>query len=156
MSDISERELVRAPLAAADSLLNVFLAAHPGPREEDARVLLRAANVSEPAVVTITKAHRPSDMTPRYAVHLEAEGEGAFPIFDGSLSVEAGEDYNSFWLAVEGSYSPPGGLAGKMFDVLVGNRIAGEAARNLLIAMRDTAEATFARQEKNKPSSSSA
>lgn len=151
MSHISERELVRAPLASADRLLTAFMDANPAPHGEGARVVLHAAEVSEPAIVTLTKAHRPADMTPRFAVHWQAEGGGHFPIFDGFLTVAADEDYNSYYLVIEGDYEPPGGLAGKMFDAVIGNRIAVATTRNLLISLRDTAEGVFTKEEARKP-----
>jgi hypothetical protein len=112
---------------------------------------LHAAGFSEPAIITLTAVHHPGDMTPHYDVHWKAEGGGAFPVFHGRLTVEADEDYNSFWLAIDGSYDPPGGLAGKMFDAVVGHRFAVETTRNLLSAMRDAAEATYRREEESKP-----
>ena len=151
MSHISERVIVRAPLAWAERLLAAFFAANPAPAGEGARVILHAAEVSEPAIVTLTKAHRPEDMTPRCAVHWQAEGGGAFPEFDGFLTVEADEDYNSYWLAIDGSYKPPGGLAGKIFDAVIGHRIAVATTRNLLISSRETAETVFNREEALKP-----
>ena len=151
MSHISERQRIRAPLASADRLLTAFMDANPAPGGDGARVVLHAAEVSEPAIVSLTKAHRPQDMTPRYAVHWLAEGGGAFPIFDGFLTVAADEDYNSYYLVIEGDYEPPGGLAGKMFDAVIGNRIAVATTRNLLISLRDTAETLFTREEARKP-----
>jgi hypothetical protein len=151
MSHLSERELVHAPLGSADRLLSAFMEANPAPAAAGARVILRAAEFAEPAIVSLTPAHRPADMTPRYAVHWQAEGGGAFPIFDGFLSVAADEDYNSYWLVIEGDYEPPGGLAGKMFDAVIGNRIAVATTRNLLASLRETAEALFTKEEARKP-----
>jgi hypothetical protein len=151
MSHISERELVHAPLAWADRLLAAFITAHPAPGGKGARVILHAAEVSEPAIISLTRVHRPEDMTPRYAVRWKAEGGGAFPIFDGFLTVAADEDYNSYWLVIEGAYEPPGGLAGKVFDAVLGHRIAVATTRNLLVSLRETAELVFARDEARKP-----
>src|ERR1700734_2836318 len=97
MTSIVEKELVHAPLASADRLLQAFFAAHPAPEGPRARIMLRAGDAAQPAIVELTQAHRPQDMTPRYAIHWEAEGGGLYPNFDGELSVEADEDYNAFW-----------------------------------------------------------
>ncbi len=150
MSRISERVLVHAALPAADRLLSTFIAANPAPGGEGARVILHAANLSEPAIITVAASRRPGDMTPRYAVRWKAEGGGAFPEFDGSLLVEADEDYDAFWLVIEGAYAPPGGLAGQMFDAVVGNRIAVATTRDLLLAIRDAIEDVFAQEERRK------
>ena len=90
-------------------------------------------------------------MTPRFTVRWEAEGGGTFPVFDGFLSVAADEYYNSYWLVIEGDYEPPGGLAGKVFDAVLGNRIAVATTRNLLDSLRDTAQTLFKQEEARKP-----
>lgn len=150
MSSISERQLVHAPLPSADRLLSAYLAAHRTTKGDGARLILHAANLSEPAIVSVAGAHRPADMTPRYAVHWEAEHGEGFPVFDGTLTIDADEDYTAFWLVLEGTYEPPGGLAGKTFDVLLGHRIAAETARNLLGAIREDTETAFAAEERSK------
>jgi hypothetical protein len=151
MSQVHERELVHAALPYADHLLAAFVAANPAPSGNGARVLLHAGNIDEAAIVTLVRKHHPGDMTPRYDVHWKAETGSAFPVFSGELVVEADEDYNSFWLTIDGSYEPPGGLAGKMFDAVVGHRLALDTTHNLLLAMRDTAEAEYTRDEQSKP-----
>ena len=40
-------------------------------------------------------------------------------------------------LVLDGSYVPPGGRLGSMFDALVGNRIAAATARGLLVRVGD-------------------
>jgi hypothetical protein len=142
MGHIFARELVHAPLASAEHLLAAFFAAHAVPQRAGARVVLAAAGVRKAAIVTLTAARRPADMTPRYAMRWEAEDSDAFPTFNGTLTIDADEDYNSFWLAVDGSYEPEAELEG---------RIASEMTRNLLIALRDAAEAEFKREERSKP-----
>jgi hypothetical protein len=151
MSHVSERELVRAPLAWADRLLTAFVTANPAPSGEGARVILHAAEISEPAIISLMPAHRPEDMTPRYAVRWHAENGGVFPVFDGFLTVEADEDYNSYWLVIDGEYEPPGWLAGKVFDAVLGHRIAVATTRNLLVALRETAEIIYELEEARKP-----
>jgi hypothetical protein len=150
MTSIVEKELVHAPLASADRLLQGFFAAHPAPDGAGARIVLRAGEAAQPAIVGITRAHRPGDMTPRYAIHWEAEGPGLYPNFDGELSVEADEDYNAFWFVLNGTYVPPGGVAGQLFDAAIGRRIADATARGLLGEMRVETEAIFAAQESTK------
>jgi hypothetical protein len=150
MSEISVKDLVRAPLASADQLLNAFFAAHPAPNGDGARVTLRAAEMAQPAIVALSKAHRPDDMTPRYAVHWEAEAGGPFPVFDGELTIGADEDYSAFWLVLNGAYEPPGGVAGKVFDAVLGHRIAESTAAGLLAEMRADIENRFFAQEQAK------
>ena len=150
MTSIVEKELVHAPLASADRLLQAFFAAHPAPDGSGARIVLHAGEASEPAIVSLERMRRPEDMTPRYAIHWEAERTGPYPGFDGELSVEADVDYNAFWFVLDGSYEPPGGVAGKLFDAAIGRRIAESTARGLLSEMRVETEADFAAQESAK------
>lgn len=147
MTPIAEKQLVRAPLGAAHRLLQAFFAAHPAPKGAGARVTLRAGDAAQSALVVLQQVHRPQDMTPHYKVHWEAEGGGPFPVFDGELSVGGDEDYNAFKLQLAGVYVPPGGLAGQVFDTVIGRRIAEETARRLLAEIGTTVETLFAQEE---------
>lgn len=151
MTRVEERRLVHAPLASAARFLKAFVAANAAPGGEGARVVLHVGGFSEPAIVTLRPVHRDGDMEPRFGVHWEAEGGGAFPVFYGELIVEADEDYNAFVLAVDGTYEPPGGLAGKVFDAIVGERLAAETTRNLLETIQTYVEALFQGEEQHKP-----
>jgi hypothetical protein len=150
MSSILEKVLVNAPLAAADSLLHAFVATHVVPDGAGARVVLHAGDVAHAAIVRLSSAHRPEDMTPRYRVRWEAADIGPYPVFDGELLIGADNDYEAFWLRLNGTYTPPGGVAGQVFDVLAGRRIATSVAYNLLSEMRAAIEAQFAAQEQAK------
>jgi hypothetical protein len=150
MTAIVEKELVHAPLASANMFLETFFAAHAGPKAAGARILLHAGDAARPAIVTLQPAHRPEDMTPRYHVHWEAESGGPYPVYDGELRIDADEDYDAFWLVLDGTYEPPGGPAGKVFDVVIGRRIATASARGLLTQIRAEIEALFSVQELTK------
>lgn len=150
MSRITEKELVHAPLASAGDFLEAYFEGHAAPAGDGARVTLRAGETAHTAIVTLTPAHRPEDMTPRYHVHWEAEGGGPYPVYDGELHIGADNDYNAFWLVLEGSYAPPGGPAGLLFDVVVGRGIAAASARGLLADIRTVIESFFATQEHAK------
>jgi hypothetical protein len=150
MTAIVQRELVHAPLASANTFLQAFFAAHPAPNSPDARIVLRAGDAAQPAIVSLHPAHRPEDMTPRYSVNWAAEGGGPYPVFDGELTIGSDEDYNAFWLVLDGAYSPPGGVAGQVFDAVIGHRIATASARGLLTEIRSEIETLFGAQESAK------
>jgi hypothetical protein len=152
MSRVAERALIRAPLASAARFMTAFVAANAAPGGKGARIVLHVGGFSEPAIVTLTPAHAPGDMEPRFGVHWEAEGGGAFPVFYGELVIEADDDYNTFWVAIDGTYEPPGGLAGKVFDVVIGERLAAETTKNLLETIRDYVETYFQKEEQLKRS----
>ena len=124
--------------------------AHAVPDGDGARVTLRAGELEKAAVVTLVPAPRPADMTPRCALRWESEQPGPYPIFDGELTVGSDDDYNAFWLVIAGTYQPPGGLVGQVFDALVGHRIAETVTRGLGDAVRAEIEAMFAEEEQRK------
>jgi hypothetical protein len=150
VSDIDEKMLVHAPLGSANRFLERYFAAHATATGDGARVGLHAGELARPAVVTLAAAHRAGDMTPHYTVHWEAEKPGPYPVFDGELTIAGDEDYNAFWLVLAGGYKPPGGLAGEVFDAVVGHRIAEAVAHGLLDAVRAEIEADFAEEERAK------
>ena len=40
-------------------------------------------------------------------------------------------------MEIEGSYAPPGGIAGAAFDAILGHRIAAESIHDLLVRFKD-------------------
>jgi hypothetical protein len=150
MSTIVEKALVHAPLAAADSLLQAFFATHRAPDGVSAQIILHAGDVAHAAVVRLEAAHRPEDMTPRYRVYWETAEPGPYPVYTGELLIGADNDYDTFWLKLDGTYTPPGGIAGQVFDAIAGHRIAIAVARNFLTEMRVAIETLFAAQEQAK------
>ena len=150
MTTIEQRQLVHAPLASAKRFLERFFDAHCGVQGEDAHVTLHAGEIARDAVVTLTPAHRPGDMTPRYAVDWKDAADGPYPHFHGTLTVTGDEDYSSFWLVLEGEYAPPGGIGGQIFDAVIGKRIAEHTAGGLLAEIRDESEQLFAAEEARK------
>lgn len=150
MTEIAEKILVTAPLGSAARLLAHFMEQHPGPNGS-ARLTLRFRDLEAPALVSLTPDRQPGDMTPRYRVHWEAAEGAHYPVFDGALTVGGAEDYNAFWLILNGGYEPPGGIVGKVFDAVVGHKVAEETARGLLADMRDAIERDVAREEAQKP-----
>jgi hypothetical protein len=82
-------------------------------------------------------------MLPHYAVTWAPEVAGPYPTFTGDLAIESGDDYQSFYLVLTGSYEPPLGALGAAFDAVVGHRIAESTARNLLATIADSIEADF-------------
>ncbi len=152
MTQIEQRQLVHAPLASAGRFLDGFFAAHRDATGHDAQVTLHAGEVARDARVTLEPAHRPGDMTPRYAVQWRDAADGPYPHFDGTLTVAGDEDYSAFWLVLEGQYTPPGGIGGQLFDAILGKRIAESTAGRLLAEIRDEIEANFTAEEARKTS----
>jgi hypothetical protein len=72
------------------------------------------------------------------------------PAFAGTLTLGAGEDYNETELRLEGQYDPPGGIAGRAFDGLVGGRIAHATMNALLSGVGDELREAHERIEAGK------
>lgn len=62
-----------------------------------------------------------------------------FPSFDGMLRAEATGERTCI-LSLSGTYDVPGGVAGQLFDAVVGVRIAGGTLDQLLERFRDAIE----------------
>jgi hypothetical protein len=71
----------------------------------------------------------------------ESTGGGAYPHFSGSIHIEPLHSHSR--LILEGSYEPPFGAAGQLFDAVVGRRIAEAAAARLLASLRSSLEAQW-------------
>jgi uncharacterized membrane protein len=78
------------------------------------------------------------------AIGWEPLGEGAsLPSFDGTLAATA-ETEASCRLTILGGYTPPGGIAGILFDCLIGYRIANATIAALLAQFKESIEADYA------------
>lgn len=73
-------------------------------------------------------------------IHWGPHDGGPYPIFHGTLSAEAtGSTFSR--LDLDGKYETPLGIAGAMFDAVVGHRIAVSAARTMLAEIKRGFEA---------------
>jgi len=152
ITTVSEKDLVLVPLASAEPFLRTFFAAHTGPKGMSSRLVLHAGTATHSVIAEIERVRPPDTMTSWYTIHWESENGGPFPSFDGELALNADADYNGFWIVLTGAYIPPGGAAGQLFDVAVGNRIAKSTARALLREMRVAIEALYHAQERSQAS----
>lgn len=66
------------------------------------------------------------------------EGTGVFPTFEGILIVRADNGNSS--IELDGTYTPPFGPAGQVFDATIGHRIAESTARELLKDLKAAVE----------------
>jgi hypothetical protein len=160
MSTLSERTLVHCSVNQAARHLARYFQARGNSDGEVARLSLRAEvpvpgskggmRLERTAIATLTPRHAAGDMLPHYAVTWASEVAGPYPTFSGDLAIESGDDYNSFYLALNGTYEPPLGPLGAAFDAVVGHRIAVTSARNLLAMIADSIEADFVNVERSK------
>ncbi len=161
MTTLTRRVLIHCPVASAPRMLEAFFQVHGEPDEEVARLELgleanipgipAPVSLSHPVVATLKYEAHPSDMHPRFAVKWVPTDDDPLPTFTGTLTVESDEDYDTFFVVLDGHYEPPGGLAGRAFDALLGHRIAEATADRLLHRIRDFVEKTYADEEAGKP-----
>jgi hypothetical protein len=71
-----------------------------------------------------------------------AHDGGLYPVFTGTLTVED-TGGNFCRLNLDGSYEPPLGFAGQLFDAVIGQRIALAACRQLLDDIKTSFELAF-------------
>jgi hypothetical protein len=160
MSKISERTLVHCSINQAALHLARYFKARGNSDGDVARLSLRAEvpvpgakgtmRLERTAIATLVPRHAPGEMLPHYAVTWAPETSGPYPTFAGDLGIEAGDDYHSFFLVLNGTYDPPLGALGAAFDAVLGHRIAENTARNLLSMIADSIEADFHAVEVHK------
>jgi hypothetical protein len=114
------------------------------------RIARFKADMQTPVRFVLSAPRTGDDMIPKIPLRWEPEGNGPFPAFEGTLSVEADDDYDGFEIVLRGSYEPPFGLAGKTFDAAVGKQIARATARELLERIRDFVEEAYQETELSK------
>ena len=67
-----------------------------------------------------------------YAVAWQPAAGGPFPAFSGTIYVTADESRNESIVTLDGHYHPPLGVAGDVFDVIIGRHIAQASVTDLL------------------------
>lgn len=68
------------------------------------------------------------------------EGTVALPTFEGTLAARGGDDSGATYIEIDGSYTPPFGIAGQIFDAAIGKRIAQATAREFLSDLKAAIE----------------
>jgi hypothetical protein len=157
MSKLTEKIFVECALNQAPGYLQRFFATQ-GSLAGDIVVPLRLTlgiaalqtDLEKNVVFTVSNIAAGADMVPRLTLHWEPEGGGPFPTFDGTLTIEAGDDYSDCAIALRGTYEPPFGVAGKTFDATAGRRIASATAREFLERIRDYVEDAYRETEREK------
>lgn len=91
--------------------------------------------------ILVSLSDLPSKPT-EYVMELSwsAKGGGPYPTFIGSLACLP-DTATTSRIELEGTYTIPGGIVGKAFDVVVGHRIAVSAAHSLLESLVSVVEA---------------
>lgn len=142
MARVNDSERVACTQEEMEGFLDRFFAALPG-RGDATRLRVRLPLRGDSALETDVTA-RIVDLANAGGGHVlsiewEPADGGPFPRFRGTLTCLAEPD-RACTLSLAGEYEPPGGLAGRVFDVPVGAFIARKTARELLERLRASAE----------------
>jgi len=149
MSDIRERVFVACPLAHARRYLaRVLPVDSPVPQRLELRLPVpvpgaAGAGLEHEVIATWSPAQDPTHESEPWHLSWAPRNRRLYPSFDGTLAIMAGEDYESCRLVLEGSYVPPLGVAGEVFDAAVGRRIAEATGRELLRTIASRMEEAY-------------
>ncbi|MFY9780964.1 MAG: hypothetical protein WAJ85_10710 [Candidatus Baltobacteraceae bacterium] len=141
MSQIHEYESVRCPFEDVPKFLDTFFAKHAG--EDGAAVVeLRAPlgdlKLEHDVLVSLSPLPAYTGYE-RIAIRWVPTGHGPYPTFQGVLCVsDEGSGFSR--LDIDGSYQPPFGAAGVLFDAALGKRLAEAAVRELLANLKKSVE----------------
>lgn len=137
MAQIQESLRVECPYVRAKEYLenavrDAAQAGLPGTLELTAAFPATNIKLSKRVRVTYAPAFDPMHFDQPWHVRWEPEPGGIYPSFDGQLVVRADESYRFAILELHGTYTPPLGAAGRMFDAALGHTIAATTAQRLL------------------------
>jgi hypothetical protein len=158
MAVVRERVYIEAPYVQAVAAFERRLGLEPGQSEGECLLALVAPLAAGREVardVTATTQRLPGTgnfiSTYRVAWPTGRTSRGIpTPGFEGTITLRAGEDYDECELELNGRYEPPGGIAGKLFDDVVGRRIAHATLGSLLDGVRQELRAAHERIEAGK------
>jgi len=158
MAVVRERVYIEAPYGRVVGAVERRLGLDPGQTDGQC-VLLLVAPVAEGRQITrdIAAATKrlpgTANFTSQYRIAWAAgQTQRGFPTpgFEGIITLCAGEDYDESELEIHGRYEPPGGAAGKLFDDVVGRRIAHTTIGSLLDGIGRELRASHERTEAGK------
>lgn len=150
MPSINERIRVNSPFGRSPLYLNRYLGTLEKVASGKTCVRLQAPlkDAGLPSGLVLAKdvtaefdhTDSPGGLVDKTNVSWQPQGDGPYPTFHGSITIGADEDYGASWLMLAGSYEPPFGVVGELFDMAIGKRIAKATARELLERLRDALE----------------
>ncbi len=158
MSTLFHRRYLACPYDRARGILEETLhelAETRRPVLQRLRVPFPPADGSGPSIekdVTVTYGvgKDPLHFDQPWTVDWTPANGGPFPTFDGTLTVRADEDYTTCALELRGTYEPPLGIPGTMFDSVLGSRIASATAREFLKEIGTSIEERHRTEERAK------
>jgi len=158
MAIVRERVYIEAPYVQAVDAFERRLGLKPGEADGQCTLALVAPlaegrEIGRDVTATTKRIPDTANYTSRYSIAWTAGTTARgipTPAFEGKLTLRAGEDYDESELELEGRYEPPGGAVGKLFDDVVGRRIAHATLGSLLDGAREDLRTAHERTEAGK------
>jgi hypothetical protein len=147
MPRLRDRTSVERPLEQTKSRLEAFFLALRG-KDGIAHLRLRVPTDGPTRGLSIDRQVRVEARRARGEASIDdltlitwmPEGTAIFPTFEGILIVRGESDSDVSSIELDGSYTPPFGVAGQAFDAAIGHRIAQSTARELLKDIKNAIE----------------
>ncbi len=95
-------------------------------------LLVQGINLDREVRVEAWRDRDDQNLNDLIRIRWSAEGSAVFPAFTGTLVVWGEGDRKVSYIELDGTYEPPLGTAGAIFDEAIGRRIAESAAREFL------------------------
>lgn len=99
-------------------------------------------NLERTVQVHVVKRRDALNINDEIALRWDPGAGQPFPAFDGTLTLWSESPEKTF-VELRGSYEPPLGGAGKIFDEALGRAIARRTARQFLLTLAEGAQACF-------------
>lgn len=155
MTSIKESLCLGCPYVRARAYLHEMLedaALSRAPQPLHLTTSVPGTNIEIEKGVRVTYSHGsdPMHFDEPWTVCWTPEPGGVYPRFAGTLTVRADEDYTGAILELEGTYAPPMGAAGRLFDKALGQRIAALTMKTLLRTLASEMMLRYKREEAAK------
>jgi hypothetical protein len=145
--DLSSSISVRAPSGFAVAFLNTYVRDLGGAGGDSllpkryTMTQLAGLTLERDVSVRVEYVSQPGNVPAVLNIAWEPDAS-LFPSFAGKLyATETGK--TTCTLAIEGTYDAPGGVAGQLFDAVIGVRIAHGTIEQLLAQFRDAIESDY-------------
>ena len=139
MPRICVHAVVGQPAATTEQLLQDYMDERSrgnGSVALPLRMRLRAGRddltLAHDVVVRFRKGRDAENLNDTFLVDWEPSGEGPYPTFSGMMNVYAEPDHRESRLEIDGNYEAPGGMIGRIFDALIGRRMARASLADLV------------------------
>jgi hypothetical protein len=140
MTQLRVRAIVAQPVADTRKSLQAYIERHGRP-DGSVPIPLRVPLLPKLAArlalahtvpVSFWQGRKEDDLDAVLLIEWTPKGLIPYPAFSGIVQIYPEADPQTARLEIDGAYEPPGGLAGRAFDALIGTRIARVSLTDLV------------------------